>query len=27
MTDAIEAFVRGGIKPALDVQSRAPSKP
>ena len=26
MTDAIEAFVRGGIKSALDVQSRAPSK-
>ena len=26
MTEAIEAFVRGGIKPALDVQSRAPSK-
>jgi len=26
ITEAIEAFVRGGIKPALDVQSRAPSK-
>jgi PTH1 family peptidyl-tRNA hydrolase len=26
MTDAIEAWVRGGIKSALDVQSRAPSK-
>ena len=26
MTDAVEAWVRGGIKPALDVQSRAPSK-
>jgi PTH1 family peptidyl-tRNA hydrolase len=26
MTEAIEAFVRGGIKSALDVQSRTPSK-
>jgi PTH1 family peptidyl-tRNA hydrolase len=26
MTDAIEAWVRSGIKSALDVQSRAPSK-
>jgi PTH1 family peptidyl-tRNA hydrolase len=24
MTDAVEAWVRGGIKPALDVQSRTP---
>ena len=27
MTEAVDAWVRGGIKPALDVQSRAPSKP
>jgi len=26
ITDAVEAWVRGGIKPALDVQSRAASK-
>jgi PTH1 family peptidyl-tRNA hydrolase len=26
MTEAVEAWVRGGIKSALDVQSRAPSK-
>jgi len=26
ITEAIEAWARGGIKPALDVQSRAPSK-
>ena len=26
MVDAIEAWVRGGIKPALDVQSRTPNK-
>jgi len=26
MTEAVDAWVRGGIKPALDVQSRAPSK-
>jgi PTH1 family peptidyl-tRNA hydrolase len=26
MTDAVEAWVRGGVKSALDVQSRAPSK-
>jgi peptidyl-tRNA hydrolase len=25
MTDAIDAWIRGGIKPALDVQSRAKS--
>jgi PTH1 family peptidyl-tRNA hydrolase len=27
MTEAAESWVRGGIKSALDVQSRAPSKP
>ena len=27
MADAVEAWVRGRIKPALDIQSRAPSKP
>ena len=27
MTDAVEAFVRGGIKAALDVQSRGSAKP
>ena len=27
MTEAVEAWTRGGIKPALDVQSRASSKP
>jgi PTH1 family peptidyl-tRNA hydrolase len=27
MIDAVEAWVRGGIKPAVDIQSRAPSKP
>ena len=26
MTEAVEAWVRGGIKSALDVQSRAPNK-
>ena len=26
MTETVEAWVHGGIKPALDVQSRAPSK-
>jgi PTH1 family peptidyl-tRNA hydrolase len=27
MTEAVEAWTRGGIKAALDVQSRAPSRP